>query len=284
MAFIKLDCGLLDSTLWPDREAREVFITALLMAMPREITAPLPQLEVRTLLATGFFVPPGFYGFIAAAGVGIIRRAGLPIEAGLSALERLGGIDAESRSPDWEGRRLVRVDGGFVALNYDKYRQKDHTAAERAKRYRDNKKPGERVSAVTSRVTSRNVTQADADADADAEKTREKNARAPDPDDIGSPATPASHPTTDADHWRMQAQFAPWATALKASGCKIGPLNWRTWSALVDQWTAPTVIATAKGIPATERWPDRVEQTLNASRGQENPGDVVARKTIKVTL
>jgi hypothetical protein len=43
----------------------------------------------------------------------------------------------ESRTPDFDGRRLVRVDGGYVALNFAKYREKDHTAAERSKRYRE---------------------------------------------------------------------------------------------------------------------------------------------------
>lgn len=139
MSFLKLDCGILDSTLWPDREARELFITGLLMAKPKRLEVPMAQIEVRTLLETGFFVPPGEYGFIAAAGTGIIRRAGMDEEQGLAALERLGAPDLESRTPDFEGRRLIRVSGGYIALNYQHYRDKDHTAAVRAKRYRQNK-------------------------------------------------------------------------------------------------------------------------------------------------
>ena len=139
MAFVKLDCGILNSTLWIDREARELFVTALLMAEPYEVRTPMEQLQVRTLDKTGFVVPPGWYGFVPAAGVGIIRRAGLDLEQGIAALERLGSPELESRTPDFEGRRLVRVDGGFIALNFDKYRQKDHTAAERSRRYREKK-------------------------------------------------------------------------------------------------------------------------------------------------
>jgi hypothetical protein len=37
MPFVKLDCGILDSSLWPDLYQREVFITALLMAHPIEL-------------------------------------------------------------------------------------------------------------------------------------------------------------------------------------------------------------------------------------------------------
>lgn len=136
MPFVKLDCKILDSTLWPDRDAREIFITALLMAMPEEIIKPAPQIKVRSLEQTGFSAPPGWYGVVHAAGCGIVHRAGIDLELGLSALERLGEPDYESRTPDYEGRRMIRIDGGYLILNYDKYRQRDESSAERSKRYR----------------------------------------------------------------------------------------------------------------------------------------------------
>jgi hypothetical protein len=165
MPFVKLDTGLLDSSLWIDREAREVFITSLLMCDPWALTTPQPQFHVRELVHTGFSVPAGFYGLVHAAGVGIVRRAGVEFEAGLSALERLGAPDADSRSADYGGRRLVRIDGGYVVLNYFNYRDRDYTGAERAKRYRDNKKlVASRRDAVT---RARDVTQGEEEADAD---------------------------------------------------------------------------------------------------------------------
>lgn len=165
MAFVKLDCGMIDSTIWIDHDARDVFITALLMAVPYEIREPAKQIKVREIEFTGFEVPPGWYGFVAAAGTGIIHRCGIAREAGLSALERLGEPESESRTPDFEGRRMVRIDGGYLILNYDQYRKKDHTSAERAKRYRERK--ASRVTRDESRVTSRSVTQAEAEAEAD---------------------------------------------------------------------------------------------------------------------
>ena len=143
MAFVKLDCGILDSTLWIDREARELFITALLMAEPHELKEKTPQIRVRSLELTGFIIPPGWYGLVSAAGVGIINRAGLDFEIGMLALERLGEPEPDSRTPDFEGRRLVRISGGYIALNFTKYREKDHTSAERSRRYREriNQKP-----------------------------------------------------------------------------------------------------------------------------------------------
>ena len=141
MPFVKLDCGILDSTIWVDREAREIFITALLMARPKQTTVPLNQIGIRALEPTGFVVPPGSYGWIAASGPGIIRRAGIEnMEVGLAALERLGSPELDSRTPDFEGRRLIRVDGGYVALNYMRYRDKDYTAAERMRRWRGKSK------------------------------------------------------------------------------------------------------------------------------------------------
>lgn len=155
MGFVKLDTGILDSTLWVTRDPREVFITALLMAMPRELDQETTTYKVHSLDVDDFKIPPGWYGFIEASGPGIVRRAGLPADAGLEALAALGQPDRESRSSDWEGRRLVRVDGGFVVLNFMKYRDKDNTANERMKRYRERQKSLRVTDATPSK---RNVT------------------------------------------------------------------------------------------------------------------------------
>jgi hypothetical protein len=84
-------------------------------------------------------VQPGWYGLVPAAGIGIINRALLEKEEGMKALEILGAEDKESRSKDFGGRRLVRVDGGYIVLNFIKYREKDHTNAERQRRFREKK-------------------------------------------------------------------------------------------------------------------------------------------------
>lgn len=179
MRFVKLDTKLLTSSLWVDREGREVFITALLMANPCELHAPEPQLAVRELTETGFIISPGRYGFIAAAGSGIVRQAGVSLKKGLDALERLGSADLDSRSKDYEGRRLVRIDGGYIVLNYMKYFDFDHTSADRSRRYRANKKAS-RVTGVTQRVTGvtphRNVTELDVRSNT---KTNTARARVP---------------------------------------------------------------------------------------------------------
>lgn len=176
MPFVKLDCGILDSTLWMDRSAREVFITALLMALPGEVTTPTPQLTVRSLRKTGWMVPPGWYGLIPAAGSGIIRRAGVKASLGLDALERLGEPEEGSRTPEFGGRRLVRIDGGYIVLNFMRYREHDETAAARMRRYRQRRKEeSEQVTRNNRHVTSRSdVAVADAEAEADKTPKRTK--------------------------------------------------------------------------------------------------------------
>lgn len=186
MAFVKLDCGMLDSTIWIDRAARELFITALLMAEPYEVDEPIPAIQVASLKESGFVVPPGWYGFVAAAGPGIVNRAGMEAKAGIEALERLGEPEPESRTPDHEGRRMVRINGGYIVLNFDKYRQKDHTAAERSKRYRD-KQAASRVTNGSSRVETPTVTQAE---------SREQRADLPSAK-AGNGKLPKKSPTTE---------------------------------------------------------------------------------------
>ena len=174
MPFVKLDTGILNSTLWLDRNCREIFITSLLMASPKEFTEPQEAISVRSLDKSGFVIPAGWYGFIEAAGIGIVNRALLPAEEGMDALERLCSIDTESRSPQFEGRRLARVDGGYIVLNYMKYRDKDHNVAERMRQYRNRLKSR----AVTEPLRNddtwlRNVTHTEAEAYTETEKSKE---------------------------------------------------------------------------------------------------------------
>jgi hypothetical protein len=184
MAFVKLDSAILTSTLWPQRDCREVFITALLMAEPFEARQPMKQIEVDSLDHTGFEIPAGWYGMVPSAGVGIVRLAGIKQAAGIEALRKLGAPDLESRSQDFEGRRMIRVDGGYIIINFIKYRDRDHTSRERQKRFR------ERNGVTTSRngVTSRYVTQAEAEAEAEKKK---------DKDPLPPPAPVAADPSRE---------------------------------------------------------------------------------------
>jgi hypothetical protein len=179
MAFVKLDCNILTSTIWIDRVAREVFLTALLMAEPREITEPMREIKIRSLENTDFCVPPGWYGFVPAAGMGIVRMACVEQEEGMKALERLAAPEAESRTPDFEGRRLVRVDGGFIVLNFQKHRDRDHGSTERGRRFRERKR-----NAQTPFDNARTALPTQAEAEAEADNTNPSPAA---PADVSMP-------------------------------------------------------------------------------------------------
>ena len=139
---MKLDTNILYSTLWVERTQREVFITALLMAEPFEFKEPQRQLNIDSLEYTEppFIAEPGWYGFVRSSGHGIANAAGLPKKGCLEALRELGDPDPESRSKDYDGRRMIRIDGGFLILNFMKYRDKDHTAALRQRKLRQRRK------------------------------------------------------------------------------------------------------------------------------------------------
>jgi len=139
--FVKLYSSILTSTIWQKRPDRDLFITALLLARPQVFDTPTPQLEVDSLKETGWKVPPGRYGFAPVSGPGLFREANIVDDGdGREALRRLGEPEGESRSQAFDGRRLVRVNHGYIVLNYAEYREyRDLTSAERSKRWRDNK-------------------------------------------------------------------------------------------------------------------------------------------------
>lgn len=173
MAFVKLDCSMLHSSIWPDKIARDIFITALLMAEPFELRKSVKQISAVCLEETGWEIPPGWYGLVRAAGTGIVHMAGVERDQGLAALVRLSSPEAESRNPANQGRRIARIDGGYLILNFFVYRDRDHTAADRMKRLRERRKVSEtsseqlRVTRDKSESKLRNVTQAEAEAESE---------------------------------------------------------------------------------------------------------------------
>ncbi len=136
MSFVKLDCAMLNSSIWPEKDQRDLFITALLMAEPVELREAMPQIAVNEIKNTGWKVPPGWYGLVRGASVGIISRAGIDRDRGLVAMVALGNPDPDSRSRAYDGRRMVRVDGGYIILNFIAYRERDASSAERSRRWR----------------------------------------------------------------------------------------------------------------------------------------------------
>ncbi len=260
--FVKVDSGIVNSSLWVERDHRSIFLTALFMAEPFELEEPTPQLEVRSLTPTGWVVPAGWYGFVRAAGTALVYRDGCDAEIGLAALEALGSPDPDSRSQQHGGRRLVRVNGGYIVLNYDLYRQRDYGSAERMRRMRARQKSDDVTDgvtdvtrhAVTDAVTddvtdvtgvTRNDTQAEAEAEAEAEIT----------------TTPA--PRARENSVRMKL-------VMQALG--IDPLNGHSWDSWVSILEGMTQGLGTSGMKAAD--PDTLlcaAQELAAAGGEVTP-------------
>lgn len=144
VVFVKLDAGILDSSLWQEKaETRIVFVTMLAMSNAE--------------------------GVCLATAPGIARRANLPLAAVRRALETLAAPDADSRTDAESGRRIKRVDGGFLLVNYLKYRMKDHTAAARKRRQRERQADGDQAEGDMSRRDIVTVTQGEGEAEGEVE-------------------------------------------------------------------------------------------------------------------
>lgn len=126
MPFVKLDTGILDSSVWREPSSTRIcWITLLAMAD-----------------ATGM---------VRSTAPGISARANLGLEETRKALELFESPDGDSRSTNDEGRKIKRMDGGYLIINYSKYREQDRTAAERMRRFRAKVTRNERNSDVTLR-------------------------------------------------------------------------------------------------------------------------------------
>lgn len=116
MSFAKLDGGIVDSTLW---------------MQPHDV--------LRVWIA--MLAKCDNVGVIRASVPAFAHLCMVPIERLELILAILTSPDPYSRTPDNDGRRLEVIDGGWLIVNYVKYRElmqtKPQSHAERQKRYRD---------------------------------------------------------------------------------------------------------------------------------------------------
>ena len=108
MSYTKLFTEIIHSTIWTSSLTdKVVWITMLAMADSRgEVRASVP---------------------------GLARIAGVSREECLIALDSFLRPDIDSRSQEYEGRRIKEVDGGWLLINHGKYRAL--RSAEERKRY-----------------------------------------------------------------------------------------------------------------------------------------------------
>lgn len=72
------------------------------------------------------------------------------------------------------------------------------------------------------------------------------------------PAAPSDDPSS---RWPYESR-APWCVALLNGGAKINRTNWPHWKRLSEEFGTGGVSLVMGEIPATMRWPDRVEDAL----------------------
>lgn len=108
-AFTKLFASITDSSIWSEDDAtRIVWITLLAMADSS--------------------------GYVGASIPGLAARARKTIPEVERALEKFHAPDPYSRTRDYDGRRIMTVDGGWLLLNYEKHRAVADAEAYRARK------------------------------------------------------------------------------------------------------------------------------------------------------
>lgn len=126
--FVKLYGSILDSTVWLEKSGtRILWITMLAMADDA--------------------------GFVMASVPGLAKRAGVTREECETGLDVLLAPDRDSRTPAHEGRRVEKVEGGWLILNHRKYRDLRTDAqiatAERVRKHREKHRGDVTVTDVT---------------------------------------------------------------------------------------------------------------------------------------
>jgi hypothetical protein len=79
-------------------------------------------------------------GFVAASHQGMCHVSNVPKDDFDNAIKVLESPDNDSRSPEYEGRRIEKVDGGWLILNYKKYREYSYSSNPDAERQRKHRK------------------------------------------------------------------------------------------------------------------------------------------------
>lgn len=113
MTFAKLDEGITKSSIWSE------------------------PLHVRVVWIS-FLAEKDESGFVAASRSGMIRICNVTPEQFDDAEKILSSPDEDSRTPDYEGRRIAKVDGGWIVLNHEKYRLPENEKRAKHREYMQN--------------------------------------------------------------------------------------------------------------------------------------------------
>lgn len=189
--FTKLFSEIITSSVWNEADkTRIVWITMMASADP--------------------------YGMVRASVSGLAHIARVDRASCERALEVLSSPDSDSRSPEFEGRRIQKVPGGWLILNYTKYREARHADERKSymasymRDYRAKRRVNNNVNESKQALTSVNhskprLAKAEAEAEADIFKLTSEEKRVQREKPISSPtaARKKSIPKEDPDFARF---------------------------------------------------------------------------------
>lgn len=125
------------------------------------------------------------HGVVEASVPGLAKAAGYSVGETEQALAHLMAPDPYSRTPDHDGRRVEKIDGGWFVLNHHKYRDElspedqKAKAAERKRRWRDSKRDKAGQSRDKRDIGDMSTVSRHTDAEAEAEADAHPTPRAP---------------------------------------------------------------------------------------------------------
>ena len=163
MTYTKLFASITESSLWSaSKETRLLFVSMLARANSA--------------------------GFVEASVPGLARIANLTREETERALAELLAPDADDKSGNNDGRRLVRLEGGWGIVNYEVYRNRrdEEERREYMRKYMAQYRKKEKTEAPAGEPVSKckqgkpGLAKAEAEAEAEGEGEREESAPAPD--------------------------------------------------------------------------------------------------------
>jgi hypothetical protein len=225
MSYTKLFQTIITSTIWTeDANTCKVWVTMLAIANKHgEVQASIP---------------------------GLAQVAGLPLDIVETAINKFLAPDKYSRTPDDEGRRIEKIEGGWVLLNHAKYREmasREEEVASNAKRqaaFRERQARNGIVTEVTDSngiVTERNAVSqdvtksshiADTDTDTELSREREKGAaksptRRPNLDQAKSAASTIGITEDKAAEWWNAREASEWMKGMAGGGTAPVGTNWQ---------------------------------------------------------
>jgi hypothetical protein len=238
--YTKLFNSIITSTIWSeDDKTRIIWITMLAMSDKNgEVHASIP---------------------------GLARVSGMSIQEAESSIEKLLSPDVHSRTPDNEGRRIAKIDGGWELLNHAKYRamaSKEDAKAATAERVKRHRSRNAAVTQCNGGVTDGNaaLTQERDIAEAEAEADTKKKPVAV------APVVPFDSPEF-ANAW------AEWQQHRKEKRQKLTASTIKRQFAQFQKWGEPKSISAIE-LAIEKGWTGLFEPKIEASlTSQRDPFD-----------